>query len=207
MMRTTELRSLWSACLLMCLAGCARPVPATPIDEQTQPPVAAPQKSPKEPVVADSTLPSAEDLTVDKPVGHQQPLAAGAILIPATLTAPGTTTLLIRVRTAPGWHIYAVDRPAGTARPTRLELQLPDGVEPEGDWELPEPKIGEVGSSGQLVYEGDFRFTRRLKVVETASAGQLRVGCEIHYQACDPFSCRLPESLKVEASADVVQNP
>jgi len=105
------------------------------------------------------------------------------------------------------WHIYAESGPIGISQPTRLDLHLPDGVEADGDWVYPEPVQGDGSKGTQLIYEGDVLFRRRLKVTDAASSGRLSVGCEITYQACDAFSCRPPESLKLEAVAEVVQAP
>ena len=155
---------------------------------------------------ARADTPNAEDVHVDEPVGHK-PVAAGAAVSPSRLMAPGTAILLIRIRTAAGWHIYAVDKPSGTAQPTMLELSLPKGVEPDGDWVLPDAAVGELAADGKAIYEGNFSFRRRLKVTETAQPGELEVACEIRYQACDPFSCRPPETLRVEAVVEVVASP
>jgi DsbC/DsbD-like thiol-disulfide interchange protein len=200
----------WSSCawcLLLWFAGCDRSTPATICaPTQRRPPVPAAQTKPSEALGQASRELAGEELTLEEPASYK-PLVARAALFPAEVQAPGTWTLLVRAKTAPGWHIYAAGQPAGTAQPTRLDLQLPDGVEAEGDWIYPEATKGNVASDGQSVYEGDFTFRCRLKVSEKAPLGRLKVGCEIHYQACDRFSCRPPESLTLEAAADVVQNP
>ncbi|HWB13141.1 MAG TPA: protein-disulfide reductase DsbD domain-containing protein [Pirellulales bacterium] len=208
-MRSFRSSFCWSAWLLCCL-GCGRPTPAAtpavPLQEDSTPPVVAAPSQAALPVAAETAeAPTqgvdADDVEVDEPVGHK-PVAAGVILAPSKLTAPDTATLLIRVKTAPGWHIYAVGQPAGTSQPTRLELSLPEGLEPDGDWVYPEA----VAGGGNAIYEGDFSFRRRLRLTEAAQPGRLKVGCQIAYQACDPFSCRPPETLRVETAVEVVSN-
>jgi DsbC/DsbD-like thiol-disulfide interchange protein len=194
------------ACLLACLAGCARPVSSgfgNPEGSKT--PIATQGKQPTrvegEPISEDSAN---VEIELEEPASYN-PFVARAVLVPANVEVPATLTFIIRAKTAPGWHVYATDGPVGISQPTRLDLQLPDGVEADGDWVFPEPAQGDAGT--QLVYEGDLVFRRRLKITDAASSGPLSVGCEITYQACDAFSCRPPESLKLEAVAKVVRVP
>jgi len=189
----------------MCLVGCIKPAvgpqTAAPPTVQQQP-----AQQPEVPAETEAAQAPAEQVDVSEPA-PSNPVAAAAVLVPATLEAPATATLVIRVRTAPTWHIYPVDRPVGTAQPTRLELKLPDGVEPAGDWLHPEAAISPGAAEGQLVYEGDFTFRRRLQFTEQTPSGRVEISCQIDYQACDPFLCRPPESLTVQAAAEVVQKP
>jgi DsbC/DsbD-like thiol-disulfide interchange protein len=193
---------LVTAALLVCLVGCNESAP-TRISESARPQALseALQDSASGASTDEASENSSREIILQEPASYN-PLVAGALLVPSKLPAPGMMTLLIRVKTAPGWHIYAADRPAGAAQPTRLELKLSDGVETVGDWLYPEASPG--AGKGQAVYEGDFAFRRRLKVTDAAVAGQFKVECEIHYQACDPFSCRPPESLHVEVVAHFV---
>jgi hypothetical protein len=196
-------------CLLVCLVGCVRPATTTVVgkqaaDKQAETPQAAAQEQPEATVEAETALAPAEEVDVSEPP-VSNPVAAAAAILPATLTAPAMATLVIRVRTAPAWHIYSADGPTGIGQPTRLELKLPEGIEPEGDWVNPEASPGP--GAGQLVYEGDFTFRRRLKITEQAPLGRVEISCQIDYQACDPFLCRPPESLTLQAGAEVVQKP
>jgi DsbC/DsbD-like thiol-disulfide interchange protein len=199
MMRSWQPWSSPLACLI-CLVGCVRPATTTAVGKQ------AADKQTQAPVEAETAQTPSEEVEVSEPA-PSNPVAAAAAILPATFKAPVTATLVIRVRTAPGWHIYAVDHPTGTAQPTRLELKLPDGVEPEGEWLNPEASLSAGAGKGQFIYEGDFTFRRRLKISEQVEPGRVEIGCQINYQACDPFLCRPPESLTVRAAAEVVQKP
>lgn len=193
-----------AGCLPLCFAGCDRSRPtAISGPGKAQLPVEADQAEPSAALDEVTRDPTADEVELGEPTSYK-PLVAAAAIFPMNFQTPGNATLLIRVKTAPGWHIYAADKPAGTSQPTRLDLQLPEGVEAEGDWIYPEATKSGVGSDGKFVYEGDFAFRRRLKVSEGTPRGRFNVGCEIHYQACDPFSCRPPETATVEATADVV---
>lgn len=196
---------LAGTCFLMGLAGCDRSLPTLAGKPEQPRPALEEQTAPSEATTSQAIGKAEAEIELEQPASHQ-PFVAAAALRPSKISAPGTLTLVIRAKTAPGWHIYPADRPAGTSQPTRLELDLPPGVEPAGDWIYPEAIASEVVSDGQLAYEGEFSFQRRLKVGKEAPPGEFRVRCEIHYQACDPFSCRPPETLTVEAAAGVVQN-
>jgi hypothetical protein len=64
---------------------------------------------------------------------REHPVVAEARLTPATLRAGEALTLVVRVRTAPTWHVYAVGGSNGPGVPTTLTLKLPKGVEAQGE--------------------------------------------------------------------------
>jgi hypothetical protein len=128
-------------------------------------------------------------------------VAVGAFLQPARIQAGGIAKLVVQFKTATRWHIYATDSTAGTALPTTLKLNLPEGFEAVGDWGQPNSGNGPDGQS--RVLEGSFRFTRQIKATE--HPGRFELTCQVNYQACDPFSCQLPRTLALKASGEIVQ--
>jgi DsbC/DsbD-like thiol-disulfide interchange protein len=137
----------------------------------------------------------------------EQPTASHPVVAEASLSAekakPGATlTLLIKAKTAPTWHIYAVGERAGTEIPTTLKLKLPKGVEADGDWICPKAKQNPSGEG--KIYEGSMTFRRSLKIKRGAPAGPIEVVCDFSYQACDPFSCRAPTTVKLKAKTEIV---
>jgi hypothetical protein len=129
------------------------------------------------------------------------PVEATAELTPAKIQTGETLDFVVRVKTAPTWHIYATERSNGPGVPTTLTLRLPKGIEAETQWSYPKPIRG---SDGQMIYEGTLEFRRRLRVGSTASPGRIEVTCEFTSQACDSHSCRLPTTAKLVAKAEVV---
>jgi hypothetical protein len=140
----------------------------------------------------------------DSEVPHQpdakHPVVAAAELSPAKVHPGETFTLIIRVKTAPSWHIYAVEGSSGPSVPTTLKLKLPEHVVADGDWTYPEATRA---SDRQMIYEGEIAFRRALRVDASAASGPIEVACELGYQACDPFSCRLPTGLELKTQAEV----
>jgi hypothetical protein len=132
----------------------------------------------------------------------RHPVVSEVEVSPAKVRAGDALTLVVRARTAPTWHIYAVEGSGGPGIATSLTLKLPKGVEAEGDWTCPEATRGE---DGQMVYEGSLEFRRRLRVGRGVVAGPLVVSCELGYQACDPRSCRPPAREELKARAEVVE--
>jgi DsbC/DsbD-like thiol-disulfide interchange protein len=121
-----------------------------------------------------------------------------------TVRAGETFNVTVDVQVADGWHIYAMDRPTGVAMPTKLELELPAGVESAGDWTLPDPSLdNSSGGEPAFVYEGTAAFRKSLRVKPGAAAGPSSLRCDFRYQACDRFSCRTPTTLKLEASIQI----
>ena len=131
----------------------------------------------------------------------KRPVVADASLVPSKGQAGSPWTLVIRVRLAPGWHIYAADRPTGGSIPTTLKLKLPEGVQARDDWEYPGPIPDPLGQG--WVYEGrELTFRRTLAVAPGVAAGPIQVGCEFGYQACDASSCRPPARINLQAKAE-----
>ncbi len=130
-----------------------------------------------------------------------QPAVIQAELVPAKAVTGETMELILRVKMAPTWHIYAVGGSKGPGVATTLELTLPRGVEAEGEWACPEPTRG---TDNQMTYEGTVEFRRRLKITNNRSEGPIDVFCDFGYQACDPFSCRLPTKAQLKATAEIV---
>jgi hypothetical protein len=84
---------------------------------------------------------------------------------------------------------------------TSFKLRLPDGVEAEGEWDVPSASRG---SDGQMVHEGEVEFRRKLRVGAGVPTGAMRLVCELGYQACDAHSCRPPSRAELVAKAEVV---
>jgi DsbC/DsbD-like thiol-disulfide interchange protein len=146
----------------------------------------------------------AGESVLDEPdAGH--PVTAGAHLRPESVRAGGDVTLVVLVRTAPGWHIYAAEGSAGAALPTTLKITLPETVQPVGDWTYPDAVPGPDGTG--RVYQGKLTFRRQLRVSPPAVPGPFKVTCELRYQACDPFSCRPPATLALAAGGEIIPNP
>jgi hypothetical protein len=131
---------------------------------------------------------------------QEHPVVASAELSPSRVRPGDTAVLVVRVQTAPTWHIYAVSGSRGPGVPTSFKLKLPDGVEAEGDWDVATPTRS---SDGQIIYEGEVEFRRKLRLGAGVAIGALRVACELGYQACDPQSCRPPTRAELVAKAEV----
>ena len=155
--------------------------------------VVAPESLARASIAADRKKPDARD-----------PVSFEVTLAPARVGAGGEMDLIIRVETAPTWHIYSAEGSGGPGIATTLDLKLPEGVVTEGEWVNPESV---KGSDGQMVYEGAVEFRRRLRVGADVAPGVVEVGCEIGYQACDPSSCRPPARSVLKAKAEVSRGP
>lgn len=132
------------------------------------------------------------------------PVVATAAVEPARVAASDTFALVVRVRTAPTWHIYAHDAEGTPVAATRLALDLPAGIESAGEWIHPTARAD--GTSGAAILAGDFEFRLPLRAAAGAVAGKRTLRCTLSYQCCDPFRCRPPESLDVECELSIVRD-
>jgi DsbC/DsbD-like thiol-disulfide interchange protein len=110
---------------------------------------------------------------------------------------PGTVfSVSVRMQIAPGWHIYAVDKPAGTNSRTSLKIEAPEVIAQDGEWILPEPSLVVAGlEKRNFIYHGEPTFVCLLRVAADAEPGERTIRCRLRYQACDRFSCRPPEEM------------
>src|SRR5262249_35915357 len=130
------------------------------------------------------------------------PVTAGAELLPSKVQAGEIVTLIVRVQTAPTWHIYSAEGSKGPGVATSLRLRLPGAVEAVGDWVYPSAARGE---DGQMIYQGTLEFRQKLRVGAAIAPGRIDVACALNYQACDPQSCRPPEKAELVAGAEVIE--
>ncbi len=157
-------------------------VPETPIG----PPVV---HSPGRPVAVAAPEPDA-----------QHPVVARAELSPSVVRPGQETFLIVRVETAPSWHIYAVGGSNGPGVATTLKLTLPRGIEADGDWSCPKSI---TTPDGQAAYEGKLEFRRKIRAHADRPSGPIEVSCELGYMACDPHSCRPPTKVNLTAKAQL----
>ena len=148
------------------------------------------------------TYPS--NIKLDEPTSAR-PLSVAASIRPQQARAGNTITLEVRAKTAPGWHIYAVDKPTGVSVATTLKLTLPEGVTASGPWSYPEPVLDVSSGSPAYVYHGEVSFRRQLQTAGDTAAGEHHIACEFGYQVCTAVSCLAPDTIRLTVPLKVVQ--
>jgi DsbC/DsbD-like thiol-disulfide interchange protein len=133
------------------------------------------------------------------------PVTASIDADPRQLRPGDPFHLIVRARIAPGWHIYAVDKPAAAASRTSLEIEVPQGIERAGEWILPQASP-DATLPGDLsfIYDGAVTFRSPLRVAADAAAGEKTIRCVLEYQACDRFSCRPPTETALLTTIRIV---
>lgn len=154
--------------------------------------------------VPDVLIPDVE-INVTEP-NNSAPVSVGMAVTPAQASPGETVMLVVRAKLASGWHIYAADRKSGTTVPTSLALQLPNGLEPTGDWQYPEPELYESVLGPTYIYHDEANFLFPLRVSDDA-AGNLSISCEFSYLACNDDTCLRPTKLPISADLSVVATP
>lgn len=105
--------------------------------------------------------------------------------------------LSVALAVTAGWHIYS-DVPAGsTQRTTRVQLELPPGVEAVGEWERP-GGLPSPNDPKTKIYSGRATFGRTLRISGPLGGEPIRV--KVHYQVCNEHYC-LPPAVLQEAVA------
>jgi DsbC/DsbD-like thiol-disulfide interchange protein len=133
------------------------------------------------------------------------PVTVAAKPDPASVRAGAAFTVVVDVHITKGWHIYAIDRPTGSALATLITFELPTGLAWDGNWTFPEPSLDESSlGTPSFVHQGVVTFRRRVRVARDASPGPRALHGMLHFQACDRYSCRAPAQLLLQTEIDVV---
>jgi DsbC/DsbD-like thiol-disulfide interchange protein len=125
------------------------------------------------------------------------------VIWPAKVPAGDIAVIVIRVRTAPAWHVYAPDPGlAPSFMPLTISLETGAGIEAIGEWSRPRTRIDPM--SGVAIWAGDLEFRRLAQVRREAEAGTIELAATLGYQACDPMRCLPPAAEKLIARATIV---
>ena len=124
----------------------------------------------------------------------RQPVTLGMSL--GTAPQPGSlVTVKVRIRVAPGHHVYGTDEQAKTYTPLSLDLKLPEGWRTTGDWRLP----ASIAKDGHQIMTGDF-IARRAVFIPPGVTGDFKVSCDLRAQACNAELCWPPKTLTAETT-------
>ena len=181
------------------IAGCGRPARDLEASAPT-PPTATTRIN-----VATASPLAAETVPIGNP-GKEHVVVVAAAIFPTKAKPGDVVTLAVRFRMAIGWHVSVVESAdqSGPAEPTRLDLNLPAGVSPDGDWVLPQPDNCVDAMGRRRAYTDDVTFRRRLKIDARQLSGILAVPCTVSFQACNDTICTRPTPLEVRSTLNVI---
>jgi hypothetical protein len=110
--------------------------------------------------------------------------------------------IFIRMRIAPGHHIYALDESGSNNQPTAIKVKFPPNYSfsLEGPWRGPEPKV----VKGQRIYEGDLLFRNQMLAGSYMAQQTHKFSFEVTFQVCNEALCWPPEKVIREAGLEIV---
>jgi len=144
-----------------------------------------------------------EEIFVANPT-DAAPVQGAAAIEPSRLSPGWSATLIIRLKIAPGWHLYAVEGNGGPNQPTRIEATLPTGCSATEEWESPAGSPSVTSTGGAAIYETEAVFKQSLQFESSMLLGQASIVCDVHYQACDRHRCLRPERLTLNVPIQLV---
>ena len=189
---TPRWTSLWL--LLLGFASCQRPLPNDAGTES----VPAPSQA-----TVDPTSAAIDRIVVAAPT-DMAPVQGAAGIVPSRMSPGGSATLVVRLRIAPGWHLYAADALGGPNQPTRLETTLPAGCSAVGEWESPAAAPLVTSQGVTAIYQTEAVFRQSLQFAASIPLGETAIVCDVHYQACDARRCLRPERLTLQVPVHLV---
>ena len=132
-------------------------------------------------------------------VTNERPVAFAALSVPETVRPGQVVSFAIQMDIAPTWKLYAKLPPGALYVPMKLEWDLPEGVEPVGDWDTPKKHSSPPDLRVRLYKGMQNVFVHDLRIAETLT-GEVNLAVNLRYQACDPRMCLPPMSERLEAT-------
>jgi hypothetical protein len=111
-------------------------------------------------------------------------------------------TLVVRIKVADGWHLYAQVPQDVPYKPTKIDAQLPDTFRWNEDWQTPLATNGDV--AGLTEYRGDLVFTRLF--YSTVAAKKAKIDGNVHFQVCDVQQCMPAATATFEVPVTINEN-
>jgi hypothetical protein len=173
--------------ILASFAGCGQSAPSK---------TAASSPSPRLPSTAQ----------VASAVSTDQAVTATLDVVPTKLAAGATATLKLSLQIRADWHIQALGAASGPSQPTELSIELPNGIEAMGEWDVPDIESIHSSRGIQHGYAGEVVFTRELSVKAAAMAGPAKIGVRLRYQACNETLCDQPIGQTLTTPVEIVGN-
>ena len=133
----------------------------------------------------------------------RDPVSVVTTVIPATAKPGESVTVVIKARILNGWRIYRYVPPTAAYMPTKWVLELPEGVEKDGDWQMPTPEYL-PGESNILIYQGEVVFQHKIKVAENTNvSGPKTIKTGLNYQTCNNDMCLRPTKKVADVTVEI----
>ena len=173
-----------------CLAPVTRPFEHTLEIASAAP---APEESGEEVV----TVAAGETVGPDE----DEPIVTPELLFSLSKAYPGSelkAALVLNIKE--GWHINSDNPEDEFLIPTRVNFDVPEGVEVKKII-FPQAKYMRFAFSEDslLVYEGQAVIGVVLKIGDAVTGPEASISGEVNYQACNDFSCLPPETVQFSA--------
>lgn len=134
--------------------------------------------------------------------GEQEPVVSVTAQVIAP-TPEQPAGLFIRAQIKPGWHIYSLSQPSGGPVRSRIDLNLPDGVEAAAARRVyPQPQRKPEPAFDNLMVESHYETVTwyvPLKPTPGANPDWLGITGELTAQPCDANGCLAPQPFLFSA--------
>ena len=111
-------------------------------------------------------------------------------------------TLVVRLKVADGWHVYAQVPQDVPYKPIKIDALLPDGFRWNEDWQTPLATNGDV--PGLTEYRGDVVFTRQF--YSTTAIAKAKINGNVQFQVCDVQQCMPAAKASFEVPVTINEN-
>lgn len=145
-------------------------------------------KSAESPVSVETRDPDAESNDA-KPA---DPVGVTAKIFPSD-GLDGTVTLEVQLTIADGWYVFPMAHQSGPNAPTEIDLQLPEGLQHNAEWDSTQPTPKFTPGLDSDVHEKEAIFRTQLQRSGNPATPPVELTVIVRYQACSLFRC-LPAS-------------
>jgi hypothetical protein len=126
---------------------------------------------------------------------------SATLRLPSSAVPDAQIELEVELSIDPLWEIGELATTSGPAA-TRLQLELPVGIEVVGAWQTP-TTIRSVAPDGHRVYIGHASFKQTLRVHAAALPGSHELHCKIQFQACNERQCLQPQAIELALPLEI----
>jgi hypothetical protein len=137
-----------------------------------------------------------------EPLTEGKRVAVGAAFQSSKASSGQAVPLFVRIRIAPGHHIYALDEKGSNNEASAIKVNFPPtySFSLAGPWRGPEPKV----VKGQRIYEGEVLFRNQVVIGSYMAQKAHKFSIETTFQVCNEALCWPPEKVTREVTLEIV---
>jgi len=145
------------------------------------------------------------DVAVPEPENADDPVAVGAVaMLGSDANGQYIGVVIVQFRVDPPWHAYASVTHGSANMPVEIDAAHEDAVTWVTEWQRPAGEVDPMSGDRTLHDEFEFRRVFSMPQIDIDPAGTAFT-CDLSFQVCDPMKCLPPDSRKILAEIEWIE--